>query len=81
MQKPIAKTVNKRLGIELRSLRQNLWRERGKAVINPRMLEDRPEPLSDLCRWIDTKVMVADCLKQMKDDYVLIIVEVMQRRQ
>ena len=36
----------------------------------------KPELLSDLCQWIDTAVMVADCLaKSMKEDFLLNVVE------
>ena len=59
-------------GAGTNSLRQKLWRERGKALPNLRTLEDKPELLSDLCRRIDTTVMVADCLtKSMKEDFVV----------
>ena len=59
-------------GAGTNSLRQKLWRERGKALPNLRTLEDKPELLSDLCRRIDTAVMVADCLtKSMKEDFVV----------
>ena len=35
LQKPIAKTVDKRLGIELASLRQHLWRDSGSHIPDP----------------------------------------------
>ena len=63
------KGIGKRLGIELASLRQFLWR---------RLLEKLPsqEERTDLCRWVDTAVMRADCLtKLMKEDFVLAIVD------
>ena len=69
LQKPVAKTVDKRLGIELAALRQNLWRESGNAAPERRALEDKPTTPTDIIRWIDTEVMVADCLtKAMRED-------------
>jgi len=71
LQKPVAKSVDKRLGIELASLRQYLWRDSGSHLPDKRMLEKRPLSPSDIIRWIDTLVMVADCLtKAMRDDYL-----------
>ena len=67
--KPFAKSVNKRLETELGSLRNNLCRERGKALPQRRMLEDTPEQLSDLCRWTDTTVLVADRLNKLLKEY------------
>ena len=68
----------KRFGIELASLRQFLWRRRGEPAPDWRLLEKLPsqEERTDLCRWIDTTVMPADCLtKLMKVDFLVAIVE------
>ena len=73
MEKPVNKGVDKRLGIELASLRQYLWRQRGEPVPDRRLLEERP-PLSkrtDICRWVDTTVMAADCLTKLMEDHFL----------
>ena len=76
LQKPIAKSVDKRLGIELSSLRQYLWRDSGSHLPDKRMLELKPPKPSDTIRWIDTLVMVADCLtKAMRDDYLTSVLE------
>ena len=76
LQKPIAKTVDKRLGIELAALRQNLWRQGGKEKPEVRMLEDKPDPPTDIIRWIDTTVMLADCLtKSMRDTYLMEVIQ------
>ena len=41
-----------------------------------RMLELKPPKPSDTIRWIDTLVMVADCLtKAMRDDYLTSVLE------
>ena len=41
-----------------------------------RMLELKPPNPSDIIRWIDTLVMVADCLtKAMRDDYLKSVLE------
>ena len=76
LQKPIAKSVDKRLGIELSSLRQYLWRDSGSHLPDKRMLELKPPNPSDSIRWIDTLVMVADCLtKAMRDDYLMNVLQ------
>ena len=75
LQKPIHKTVDKRLGIELASLRQHLWRDSGSHIPLPRMIEHRPATPSDTLKWIDTQVMVADCLtKSMKEDLLVQVI-------
>ena len=69
LQRPIAKTVNKRLGMQLAELRQYLWRAKGSSLPDQTTLEDRPAEPTDQIRWVDTLVMVADALtKAMRDD-------------
>ena len=66
------------MGIELASLRQFLWRKRGEAAPDRRLLEEQPElsERTDVCRWIDTTVMAADCLtKLMKEDFLQAVIE------
>ena len=78
LHKPVAKGIDKRLGIELASLRQFLWRKSGSAKPDRRLLEEMPDPSerTDLCRWIDTTVMACDCLtKEMDEAYLLRIIE------
>ena len=68
----------KRFGIELASLRQFLWRRRGEPAPDWRLLEKLPsqEERTDLCCWIGSTVMPADCsTKLMKEDFLLAIVE------
>ena len=65
MQKPIAKTVDKRLGMELASLGQFLWRKPGEGSAYVKLLEERCADPTDIIRWIDTTVMVADCLAKL----------------
>jgi hypothetical protein len=72
LQKPVAKSVDKRLGIELASLRQHLWRDSGSHIPDRRLLESKPPNPSDILKWIDTNVMVVDCLtKAMREDFLL----------
>ena len=60
---------DKRLGIEIAALRQNLWRAPGQLVGMPWLDEDKPEETTDSCRWIDTSVMLCDAFtKKMKPD-------------
>ena len=56
------KMADKRLSIEISSLRQNLWREPGEAVGSPQLKDEIPENATDKVRWIDTDVMIADPL-------------------
>ena len=70
LQKPITKSVDKRLGFELASLRQHLWHESGSHILDRRFIEGRPREPSDILHWIDTLVMVVDCLtKAMHEDF------------
>ena len=78
LHKPVARGIDKRLGIELASLRQFLWRRRYEPAPDRRMLEELPPDAerTDRCRWIDTTVMACDCLtKDMPEDYLLAILE------
>ena len=71
LQRPIGRHVDKRLGIELASLRQSLWRTPGGDHINPLLCDDKPAETTDIVRWTDTSVMPADPLtKVMKDSYL-----------
>ena len=54
------KMSDKRLGIEVASLRQSLWRIPGEIVGLPGLDEKRPEETTDSIRWIDTDIMLAD---------------------
>ena len=72
LQKPIKKTISKRLGIELASLRQLLWRQSGHSLPERRLLEEKPKDPTDIISWVDTTIMVADCLtKAMKETYLM----------
>ena len=74
----MAKTVSKRLGIELASLRQHLWRTAGQPLPDRRFLAEKPANAqrSDCISWVDTEVMVEDALtKQMNDHYLLSVLD------
>ena len=60
--RPIVRTIDKRLGIELASFRRQLWRNKGRSIIDARTQEGPPRSPTDMLRWIDTNVMVSDCL-------------------
>ena len=58
---------DKRLAIDLTSLRQELWREKGELVGNPMYSDVLPRDRSTTCFWISTRTMAADGLtKHMK---------------
>jgi hypothetical protein len=78
LHKPVARGIDKRLGIELASLRQFLWRRRFHDLPDRRLLEQLPEDSerTDKCRWIDTTVMSCDCLtKSMPEDFLVKILD------
>ena len=66
------KTTDKRLGIEVAALRQNLWRVPGQLVGMPWLDEDKPEDTTDSSRWIDTSVMLCDAFtKKMSAQFMV----------
>ena len=63
----MAKMADKRLSIEIASMRQSLWREQGQRIGDPTVQDEMPTYPTDIVRWIDTDVMLADPLtKQME---------------
>ena len=56
------KSQDKRLGIEIASLRQSIWRKPGEIVGLPHLEEKKPADTTDSIRWIDTDIMLADPL-------------------
>ena len=56
------KHSDKRLSIEIASLRQELWRKAGEKAGDPSYDDYKPadDQLTDIVRWIDTDVMIAD---------------------
>jgi hypothetical protein len=65
----MGKIQDKRLGIEFAALRQSLWRVEGQALGDPRLCDALPDRAiaTDICRWIDTDVMLADPLTKPMD--------------
>ena len=60
---------DKRLAIDLTSLRQEAWRAPGEDIGNPTYTDSIPENRTTFVKWIDTKSMVADALtKEMKPE-------------
>eukprot|EP00435_Cladocopium_sp_Y103_P054380 s860_g17.t1 len=57
-----AAVSDKRLAIDLTSLRQELWRERGQLVGNPTYCDELPADRTTTCKWVATKSMPADSL-------------------
>ena len=58
----VSEVSDKRLAIDLTSLRQDLWRVPGESVGNPTYTDALPEGRTTLCSWISTKTMAADGL-------------------
>ena len=67
----MAKMSDKRLSIEIASLRQSLWRLPGEAQGDDRTMDDIPKETTDKCRWIDTDVMLADPLTKVMEPWKL----------
>ena len=68
LQRPVlAKITDKRLAIEISSLRQSLWRKPGSELPDPLYEDARPSDTSDNVLWIDTDVMIADPLTKVMD--------------
>ena len=69
-----SKHSDKRLSIEIASLRQDLWRKKGEEAGDPYEEDYRPsdELLTDTVRWIDTDVMVADPLTKVMEPTKLV---------
>ena len=58
---------DKRLAIDLTSLRQELWRQCGQLVGNPTYLDGLPKNRTTFCWWVSTHTMASDSLtKHMK---------------
>eukprot|EP00972_Heterocapsa_arctica_P071153 10511159-Heterocapsa_arctica.AAC.1 len=63
LQKPIAKTVSKRLGIELAALRHTRLPDRGA-------IDDKPDIPTGIIRWTENIAIVSDRLmKAMQEAY------------
>ena len=61
--------TDKRLAIDLTSLRQDVWRAAGETAGNPAYSEKLPNTGTTVVKWIATKSMVADALtKPMKTE-------------
>ena len=65
------RSIDKRLSIELASLRQQLWRYAGRDDIRARLQDGPPALPTDRLRWIDTLVMAADPLTKPMSDLFL----------
>lgn len=54
-----AKPADKRLSIELASMRQSLYQTPGETEGDPFLQDERPKETTDIPRWIDAEVMIA----------------------
>ena len=61
------KYSDKRMNIEIAALRQILWRAPGSASGLPHVEDERPNDATDVVRWIDTDVMLADPLTKVME--------------
>ena len=63
----MAKISDKRLSIEIAALRQSLWRKAGDDHGDPLCEDLRPSDATDVVKWVDTDVMIADPLTKAMD--------------
>ena len=68
----MSKYADKRLSIEMASLRQSLWRNPGEARGSPTSNDEKPELATDMIRWIDTDCMIADPLTKVMEPVKLV---------
>ena len=68
------KHSEKRLNIEIVSLRQKLWRKAGEKAGDPFYGDYKPadDQLTDIVRWVDTDVMIADPLTKVMESTNLV---------
>ena len=72
LSKPtLTRPSDKRLGIEIAALRQQLWRRPGQTDIDARLRDQAPEDSTDMVRWVDTMNMFTDPLTKEMKDHVL----------
>ncbi|CAE7536321.1 RE2 [Symbiodinium microadriaticum] len=66
-QPGLSTVADKRLAIDLSSMRQLIWRKKGELVGDPLLTDEPPEDATTLVKWIDTSTMLSDGLtKKMK---------------
>ena len=63
----MSKMTDKRLGIEVAAMRQSVWRVPGQAVGDPLQCDVIPHNATDVVKWVDTDVMLADPLTKAMD--------------
>ena len=65
----LGRITDKRLSIELAGIRQSIWRSRGDKIGISAISDQLPQAgdATDIARWIDTDVMIADCLTKLMD--------------
>ena len=63
----MSKMADKRLGIEIAAMRQSVWRVPGQAVGDPSLCDVIPQNATDVVKWVDTDVMLADPLTKAMD--------------
>ena len=67
-----AKLTDKRIMLDVASMRQSLWRKPGERIGDPHYSDEMPKGATDSVRWIDTDVMIADPLtKAMEPDKLM----------
>jgi hypothetical protein len=66
------KTTEKRTGVSHAAMRQLLWRAKGADLGDPHVQDEPPSNPTDMIRWIDTDVMLADPLTKSMDAKTLV---------
>ena len=66
-QPGLSTVADKRLAIDLSSMRQLIWRKKGELVGDPLLTDEPPDDATTVVKWIDTSTMLSDGLtKKMK---------------
>ena len=63
----MSKMADKRLGFEIAAMKQSVWRVPGQAVGDPLLCDVIPQNATDVVKWVDTDVMLADPLTKAMD--------------
>ncbi|CAE7561028.1 RE2 [Symbiodinium necroappetens] len=70
-QPGLSTVADKRLAIDLSSMRQLIWRKKGELVGDPLLTDEPPEEATTVVKWIDTSTMLSDGLtKKMKSNQI-----------
>ena len=72
MRSTPARLTDKRIMLDVASMRQSLWRQPGQRIGDPHYSDEMLKGATDSVRWIDTEVMIANPLTEaMEPDKII----------